>query len=275
MPETKDNVISSVRASAPRKNLQDMLTRGEVIYEYAARAVIRISPSTVVKINKSMDTTEQHSISHIRRNSQHIPVPEALGMISIGRWKYSFTSFLPGVPLDRIWGNLTVDKKSHVRDQLNHIFTQLRRLPIPSREGCIGGGTPLVCKAGFRFQKASTTPIANEELFNDFLLDDSLLDADRVEYVRANLPSDHDIVYTHGDLCPVNIIVESEDVPNVTGIVDWETAGGYPEYWEYVRAFRSSFNGRNDWYRFLPEKGIGKFFDEFTRCRVIELNSSG
>jgi aminoglycoside phosphotransferase (APT) family kinase protein len=75
---------------------------------------------------------------------------------------------------------------------------------------------------------------------------------------------------THGDLSPLNILVESEDVPTSTGIVDWETGGAYPEYWEFVNAFRSSFIGQGDWCLYLPEFGIGKFFDDYARYRVIE-----
>lgn len=46
----------------------------------------------------------------------------------------------------------------------------------------------------------------------------------------------HDIVFTHGDLNPRNILVEKG---KVTGIVDWENAGWFPEYWEYTKAHYS------------------------------------
>jgi thiamine kinase-like enzyme len=39
--------------------------------------------------------------------------------------------------------------------------------------------------------------------------------------------------FTHGDLSSLNILVSGDDV---VGIVDWETAGWYPVYWEYVTA---------------------------------------
>jgi Phosphotransferase enzyme family len=37
---------------------------------------------------------------------------------------------------------------------------------------------------------------------------------------------------THGDLLPHNILVEGS---KITGILDWETAGYYPEFWEYCQ----------------------------------------
>lgn len=74
---------------------------------------------------------------------------------------------------------------------------------------------------------------------------------------------------THGDLCPLNILVESEDIPHIVGIIDWETGEAYPKYWEYVNAFKSSFNNQDDWCLYLPEAGIGRFFDEYAKTCVI------
>ncbi|KIM37078.1 hypothetical protein M413DRAFT_20392 [Hebeloma cylindrosporum] len=41
-----------------------------------------------------------------------------------------------------------------------------------------------------------------------------------------------EIHLTHGDLLPHNILVDGS---KITAIVDWETAGYYPEFWEYCR----------------------------------------
>ncbi|KAG4430487.1 hypothetical protein IFR05_014030 [Cadophora sp. M221] len=44
--------------------------------------------------------------------------------------------------------------------------------------------------------------------------------------------TDHKIVFTHADLNMRNILVEDG---RITGIVDWENAGFFPEYWEYTK----------------------------------------
>ncbi|KAF5571992.1 kinase-like domain-containing protein [Fusarium pseudoanthophilum] len=57
----------------------------------------------------------------------------------------------------------------------------------------------------------------------------------------------HKIVFTHGDLNPRNIMMER--VSNsagakgwrLSGIIDWETAGYYPEYWDYTKSMFESF----------------------------------
>jgi aminoglycoside phosphotransferase (APT) family kinase protein len=67
-------------------------------------------------------------------------------------------------------------------------------------------------------------PFPNEDEFNHAL--------------RCDAPPEvihrggHKIVFTYGDLNMRNIMVENG---KVTGIVDWETAGFYPSYWEYTK----------------------------------------
>ena len=59
----------------------------------------------------------------------------------------------------------------------------------------------------------------------------------------------YQIVFTHGDLRQQNIVVK-EGV--VTGIIDWELAGRYPEYWEYCRAL-CVWHWQYDWGDFLSQ----------------------
>lgn len=53
---------------------------------------------------------------------------------------------------------------------------------------------------------------------------------------RAYLPNTGAITFTHGDLNLSNIIISGTPGSQViVGIVDWEQAGWYPEYWEYCK----------------------------------------
>lgn len=74
---------------------------------------------------------------------------------------------------------------------------------------------------------------------------------------------------THGDLYPRNLIVSNERDVIITGIIDWEVGGGYPEYWEYVKAFHMAFRS-DDWHDFLREAAIGKFSDEYIKDFFID-----
>lgn len=51
--------------------------------------------------------------------------------------------------------------------------------------------------------------------------------------LRKMLRDDHSIVFTHGDLNMLNILVRDG---RIVALLDWESAGFYPEYWEYACA---------------------------------------
>jgi len=53
---------------------------------------------------------------------------------------------------------------------------------------------------------------------------------------RQYLPDDSEIVFTHGDLHPSNIMLSSSHPAQVTAIIDWEQSGWLPAYWEDRKA---------------------------------------
>lgn len=56
------------------------------------------------------------------------------------------------------------------------------------------------------------------------------------QYAKHALCSNHEVVFTHGDLTPWNIFVNESG--KVTAILDWGYAGWYPEYWDILRPSR-------------------------------------
>jgi aminoglycoside phosphotransferase (APT) family kinase protein len=66
---------------------------------------------------------------------------------------------------------------------------------------------------------------------------------------------DHEIVFTHSDLAPWNILV---DGGRVTAILDWEYAGWYPAHWEYCQALRH-LRPMFDWPEYLARIFPPKF----------------
>ncbi|KZF22383.1 hypothetical protein L228DRAFT_283534 [Xylona heveae TC161] len=261
-----------------RAALSDLLKRGEVLSQVLQRAVVRIAPDIVVKVCRGTDVTEAANLAHIHactsQTDKIISVPETLGMIQIGKRSYLFTTFVPGVPLDRVWANLTLAKKEHIQQQLNSFFLELRSLPLPSKDGFLGSGddpSSFHCQDRRRWLRTSAGPIVNEAQFNDFLLTEAHAHPTLVELIRSCLPENHLIVMTHGDLHPRNLIVNNEEDVRISGIIDWESGGGYPEYWEYVKAFHMALLSKDkDWHLFLPETGIGTFKEEYVRDRSID-----
>jgi hypothetical protein len=50
--------------------------------------------------------------------------------------------------------------------------------------------------------------------------------------------------FTHSDIAPRNILVNNG---KIAAIIDWETAGWYPEYWEYIRWEASNYRSSRRW----------------------------
>ncbi len=63
------------------------------------------------------------------------------------------------------------------------------------------------------------------------------------------------VVFSHGDLRPKNIVILPEQHGNytITGILDWEKSGFYPDYFECLKATSNmSPSDADDWYEYLP-----------------------
>ncbi|EPE33670.1 Protein kinase-like (PK-like) [Glarea lozoyensis ATCC 20868] len=86
-------------------------------------------------------------------------------------------------------------------------------------------------------EKNNYGPYETEEAFNEGIaaamrtFSGGIFTEMVVDMVKA-LPK-HNIVLTHGDIAPRNIIVRDG---KIVAILDWELSGFYPEYWEYVKA---------------------------------------
>lgn len=116
---------------------------------------------------------------------------------------------------------------------LDHIFSELRMVELPS-------GFPLgslserhVCKDVRRFGRVTTTPIFTEHEFNPFLMTapKSRAAPGYLHWLSSMMSSGHRIVLTHADLHPGNIIIDRRAGGEITvGIIDWELGGFYPEY---------------------------------------------
>lgn len=101
-------------------------------------------------------------------------------------------------------------------------------------------GTPIT---NIRAPNHRIGPFESEEELNEYLIEPSWLGGFKsdLEYHQAldtardirSIP--HRVLFTHSDLKHHNILVSGS---RITGFLDWESAGWYPEYWEFTTAFR-------------------------------------
>jgi hypothetical protein len=51
--------------------------------------------------------------------------------------------------------------------------------------------------------------------------------------------------FTHGDLAPRNVILRKG---KIVGIIDWDSSGWRPEYWEYTKAYFTPLGVPQEWF---------------------------
>ncbi len=150
--------------------------------------------------------------------------------------------FIEGQTLESIWLSLSVEEKHSICHQLREILDTMRKAEWPSTfiGSCDGG--PVLDARLYGIKKGG--PFRNEEELNKFILDIHDLTPQPIrDTLTKHQRTDHRIVFSHGDLHQGNVMVKDG---KITGLIDWELAGWYPEYWDYVK-FCFSGGAHRDW----------------------------
>ena len=255
----------SAASSSLWTKLCSLIDAGELIWpQYEERdeiaggvAVVKCSEDSVIKIvPKFEDYTEYTTMQYLGQHLPGIPVPTPLGVLVAEKTAYIFMSYVPGPTLDRVWSQLSTHQKGSIAKELNGILQELRSLKMPELSvlGGIGGEG---CKDTRRHTRISQNPIKSASEFEDFIFSNPIFGSSvYIELIRSMSKSHTpNIVFTHGDLRPANIVVKADQEGNysIRSILDWERAGFYPDYWESVKATNTlSPQDEDDWYLHLP-----------------------
>lgn len=224
-----------------------------------SRMIFKCSENIIVKaIAKMHDHTEYTTLQYLE-DKPSIPAPTPHGLVKVNDISLVFMSYMRSISLGEVWSSLDSTQKSSISNQLNTIFLEIRSFPY-SKGTPFGGVGEEGCKDIRRHLRHSSTPITTLSDFENFLCTSTRSGGHVfLELLHQLSPSTMDsaqrIVFTHGDLRPDNIIVDATDNHyTITGIIDWEYSGYYPEYYESVRS-TNCLNpfGEDDWYLYLPD----------------------
>lgn len=136
---------------------------------------------------------------------------------------------LPGQTLEAVFHRLSYSEREQLSKDLKIVLSQLRC--IPNQTLYVFGnshGGPLT---DHRFPSGTCGPFHLISEFNAFLVH-SYVREETKDKIAAVHTSQYRSVFTHADLHPSNILI---DRGRLSGIVDWESAGFYPEYWEVTK----------------------------------------
>ncbi|KAI0653308.1 kinase-like domain-containing protein [Cubamyces menziesii] len=155
-----------------------------------------------------------------------------------GCW-YFFMDKCPGVPLDTVIQKMSPAELDHIADQLLAVLKEMRAIKSTTI-GALDGGPFDNRFMPYPWQPSKAFASVSQylEYYRKLFLD--ICGPDYVKELFAPFPSGANVPVhlTHGDLVPRNILVQGS---TITAIIDWETAGFYPEFWEYCRMHERSW----------------------------------
>lgn len=169
-----------------------------------------------------------------------VPVPEVLEVHygnDANDDSWIIMQKLPGVQLDAAWPDMDDEVKKEATRQLKSHLNQLHQLRPPT-DGWIGA-----VSRGPAFDhrlsnnKSTCGPFASVAEFHDFLAAPVRLcpRPEWFEKFRSQLDDIYGAHFAHADLSWENILVDPA-TGNVIGVLDWEMAGVWPEWWEFRKA---------------------------------------
>lgn len=179
---------------------------------------------------------------------------------------------LPGICLDNSDGLLQVDDEEPWLEELKSCLHAMRSWRSPSQEVI---ASPIgTCLRSQRVPNHVMGPFRNQKEFYEYLISPASAHAfeSAAEYnstlARAHkLQRDYRIVFTHGDFKAHNILIDDDG--HLSGLLDWESAGWYPEYWEFTTAMR--FGRGSWWFQVVAWMGGDQYEDELESDRALNL----
>ena len=160
---------------------------------------------------------------------------------------FAFASVMEGAPrssLDESY--VTIHEKTDIRRRLEAIFTDVRSLPLPTNDAFLGAGEPLIsvhqgrwnlCKLHHEPKRGSVQRHPSQRSSRQR----SVGRPCQVLPPRGS-PHRHDTWRSTSTAYPSR----RQSGLKITGIVDWDTGDGYPEYWEYTKALAIPLIGYRD-----------------------------
>ena len=198
--------------------------------------------------------------------AQHtsIPVPKIYCAFNRKGITYIVMQRIRGQMATLAWDTLSEESRGKVLLQLKEMVDEMRAIPAPDeRIANVDGGSLWDCRLPSNLDRLG--PFEDTQAFHSFLRNgvdkappghpeiDEMISLQKQQWGRP--------VFTHGDLSSLNILLRGDEI---VGIIDWETSGWYPPYWEYTCA--SQVNPRNSFW----EDHLDNFLEPFPNALRME-----
>lgn len=205
------------------------------------------------RVFKWIDTpTEALSMTFVAKNTT-IPVPRVYDLVIHEGKLGLIMEFIDARETE--WAYLSKAQKADVARQLGGFIAQLRTLmpPHPGIVECIDGAPCRDPKLNVGLE------VGTVENFHNILGHNMVREEDVPLYIPLRPAFErihgrkHRTMFTHADFNWHNILIRDGQI---VALLDWESAGWYPEYWEYTRLNVCWLLDREFWQMLQPHLTI-------------------
>ncbi|KAI0148756.1 kinase-like domain-containing protein [Xylariaceae sp. FL1272] len=208
------------------------------------RWVCRVGPQTVMKCGNTRNLEmEFDNLEMLNMNPGLIPVPQLYGLSRQGDWMFIFMEYVDGETLEDCLPRLNPDEQLAIEQQIRQHYRSLRGLR-QTRSTYYGadGNLPYIPRPRYQYLAGPYDHV--EDFIQDFVpFEQYLIHSDffsneyvlrmvrnyRLDFIEA--AGDTEPVFSHGDISLRNIIRRPD---GSLCFVDWEHAGWYPPWYDYL-----------------------------------------
>ena len=201
---------------------------------HSGNDIMRLSNNRLVMTH--CESTEYQALQLINKHTS-VPAYKVIAVYNRPEGKVTEYEGVRGTALDTCWNDLSTDKQKRIVSDLGRFVDQLRSMTAPKH--FVIGDSTMGATRDPRFGPGSVGPFYTLNAFHDFLRRGHAVKEFRGEFVekvheqRQHSDKPYVLKFTHANLTPRNILVD--DAGRVCALIGWESAGWYPEYWEYVQ----------------------------------------
>ncbi|PHH54414.1 Dentin sialophosphoprotein [Ceratocystis fimbriata CBS 114723] len=231
---------------------------GETIVDTKGGRVALCENGDILKEGSKVRLNEEIAMGFIAKHCPSITVPKVVHA-DYGKYGRIYMTKVPGVVLSDVWSQLNEETKLRVCRDIWALIEEMRNVKRP--EGHFPEQKYVTMDGGYTFDPLlgdhddPNPPLFNDQIFRE-RIEQRYLNAHQCKFMRRSqriespsleptsqpkvtreilhLPHCEKEVLTHGDLAPGNILVDP-DTTLITAILDWESAGWYPDYWEWAK----------------------------------------
>jgi len=229
--------------------------------------VLFLSKKLFVKCGTQVNLGEASAMQFVAKHTS-IPVPRVYCAFKHKNQSYIVMERIRGEPLADGWYGRSKESREKILAQLKNMIEEMRRIMPPDGIGVANvDGGPLY---DLRLPGPSGHfgPFRTIQDFHRHLRGGQEAHPKHLPEISELISKQNEFgspppVFTHGDLNSANILASGD---KVVGIVDWETSGWYPCYWEYTTAW--NVNPRNEIWRGEVDKFIQPYPKELEMEKI-------